>query len=336
MATRPGQFLWHALETVPGLCCTDGEWRQLLGAEYVGASQYLRADGRLAMSYPCPAKPECGCIHRVVRHGTDRFVGVCACEPPRCSRQILSRGDLELVRVDPNMLGSEVATCLGIDPHHEVVRGLVSMWGIGTYRPRPGVGVPAYLTIQRDADSLEHAVLGLSAHAGGAFGLVLPTRRFLRATIDALLSRAGGHVVVLSEDVSLAEDGAIGARRTVESIWAPCVALASGATQRGGPPSRSSGDDSGRAEALSNDGDRLLAALRKHARKPWPGSGTLCRDAGVRSSGGRVTPMHRTAFARAVQELIDRGIVDLRGKKKVRKGYGWDLIDPGAQTSRKS
>lgn len=328
--------MWQALETVPGPCCTDGEWRQLLGAEYVGASQYLRADGRLAMSYPCPAKPECGCIHRVVRHGTDRFVGVCACEPPRCSRQTLARGDLELVRVDLKMLGSEVAACLGIEPHHEVVRDLVSTWGLGTYRPSPGIVVPAYLTIQRDADSLERAVIGLSAHAGGAFGLVLPTRRFLRATIDALLNRAGGHAVALSEDASLAEDGSISARRVVGTIWAPCVELASGATQRGGPTSRRPGHDPGRAEALSNDGDRLLKALRKHARKPWPGSGSLCRDAGVASRGGRVTPMHRTAFAQAVQELVDRGIVDLRGKKRVRKGYGWDLIDPDAQSSRKS
>ena len=42
-------------------------------------------------------------------------------------------------------------------------------------------------------------------------------------------------------------------------------------------------------------------------------------------------------IADAVRELVDEGIVDLKGEEKVRKGYSWDLInDPGAQTSRKS
>lgn len=333
MAAHPGQLLWQALEAVPGLCCTDGEWRQLLGAEYVGASQYLRADGRLAMSYPCPAKPECGCIHRVVRHGTDRFVGVCACEPPRCSRQTLSRGDLELIRVDPNMLGSEVATCLGIDPHHEVVPGLVSMWGIGTYRPRLGVGVPAYLTIQRDADSLEHAVLGLSAHAGGAFGLVLPTRRFLRATIAALLNRAGGHVVVLSEDMLLGDDGAVTARRSAESIWEPCLTRASQALPRFSPTEVADSV----TESLSENAGRVLDALLPFRGESWPGGDALRRDPRPAVKGKQRPAMHKAAFTAAVQELVRAGAIDLKGRSRPHKGCAWAFVrDPRTKVEPKS
>jgi len=333
VATSPGQALWQTLETVPGLCCTDGEWRQFLGAEYVSSSQYLRADGRLAMSYPCPAKPECGCIHRVVRHGADRFVGVCTCEPPRCSRQTLARNDLSLVRVDTNMLGAEIATCLGIESHYEVVRGLTATWGLGTYRPRPGVGVPAYLTIHRDADSLEHAVLGLSVHSGGAFGLVLPTRRFLRATSGALLKRAGGHVVVLSEDVSLGDDGSIGARRSVESIWAPCLALAS----RAAPQFSPAGLADSVTESLSENASRVLDALRPFRGKAWPGSVALRSDPRPAVKGKRRPDMHKAAFTAAVQELVRAGVLDLKGRSRPHKGCAWALVwDPRTKVEPKS
>lgn len=333
MPTRPGQSLWRALETVPGLCCTDGEWRHFLGAEYVGASQYLRADGRLAMSYPCPAKPECGCIHRVVRHGPDRFVGVCACEPPRCSRQTLARSVLALVRVDTNMLGTEIATCLGIEPRHEVVRGLASTWGLGTYRPRPGVGVPAYLTIQRDAESLEEAVLRLSVHCGAAFGVVLPTRRPLRATIDALLSRAGGHVVVLDEDMLINGDGAITARRSAESIWEPCLTLAS----RAHPRSSHTEVADQVTESLSENAGRVLDALLPFRGQAWPGSDALRRDPRPAGKGKRRPDMHKAAFTTAVKELVHVGAIDLKGRSRPHKGCAWAFVrDPRTKVEPKS
>jgi hypothetical protein len=231
------------------------------------------------------------------------------------------------------MLGSEVATCLGIDPHHEVVPGLVSMWGIGTYRPRPGVGVPAYLTIQRDADSLEHAVLGLSAHAGGAFGLVLPTRRFLRATIAALLNRAGGHVVVLSEDMLLGDDGAVTARRSAESIWEPCLARASQALPRFSPTEVADSV----TESLSENAGRVLDALLPFRGESWPGGDALRRDPRPAVKGKQRPAMHKAAFTAAVQELVRAGAIDLKGRSRPHKGCAWAFVrDPRTKVEPKS
>lgn len=336
MATRPGQSLWQALETVPGLCCTDGEWRRRLVADYAGASQYLRSAGKLATSYPCPSRPECGCIHRVVQHDTDRFVSVCDCEPPRCSRQKMARAELALVVVDTGALAAGVAECLEIEPHYEMVPGMRSAWGLGTYRPSPGIEVPAYLTAQLSDGSLESAVRGLGAFAGGPLVLVLPTRRLLCPTTVSLLQQVGGCVIALSDDVAIDEDGTIAAHRPIKSIWAPFLKLLSSTTRVGEGLRRRQERTGERAVALSEDAGRLLAALRKHVRKPWPGSVILCREAGKRHSGGRIAPMHRTVFAQAVRDLVDEGILDLKGKKSARKGDSWDLVnDPGAQISRK-
>lgn len=247
------------------------------------------------------------------------------------------RADLALVVVDMGALAAGVAECLGIEPHYEVVPGMPSAWGLGTYRPSLGVEIPAYLTAQLCEEALESAVRTLGALAGGSFGIVLPTRKLLRPTIVSLVQQLGVHVIALSDDAAITDEGAIAARRPIETIWAPCVKAGSSVVRLGDGIRQRQARAGTRAVALSQNAQRLLAALQKHAGLHWPGSATLCAEAGKRSAGGSVTPMHSTLLAKAVRELVDAGCIDLRGKNRVRKGDGWDLMGGGAaRKSRKS
>lgn len=249
----------------------------------------------------------------------------------------MARADLALVVVDTGALAAGVAECLGIEPHYEVVPGIPSAWGLGTYRPSLGVEVPAYLTAQRSDDGLESAVRALGAFAGGSFGVVLPTRNLLRPTIVALVQQLGGHVIALSDDASITDDGGIAARRPIETIWAPCVKAGQSVVRLGDGIRQRQARAGTRAVALSQNAQRLLVALQKHAGSHWPGTATLCAESGKRSAGGSVTPMHSTLLPKAVRELVDAGYIDLRGKSRVRKGDGWDLMGGGAaRKSRKS
>lgn len=223
MINRPGQHLWRALESVRGLCTSHGEWRSLLADDYERASKILRPTGTLARSCPCPARPLCGCIHRVVRHADARIVGACECESRRCPSHPLTRDAIALHRIDVASIGASIASTMGISSQFTVVRDVPSTWQVGVHSPCAGFRIPVYMMLHAESDAIRHAIDALVARATGAFVLLTPTRDLIAPDLEAVLLRANAHLATLSDEFVLLASGAITSRRPIDQVLKPVL-----------------------------------------------------------------------------------------------------------------
>jgi hypothetical protein len=182
--------LWSALEALPSGEGVTAAWRRELGDEFGAAAPLLTPTGKLARSYPCPARPQCGCEHRVVSHASGRIVAVCRCaDGDGCERIVLEPREVMMLRLDVRRLGGEVARALKFGPVVGDGRdGVVKAERIGSEGP---LRSPVYLLVPEDpADALQR-VSALMRVEGEPFFLLTPGGKCVTAEVRAALARHG-------------------------------------------------------------------------------------------------------------------------------------------------
>lgn len=163
-------------------------------------------------------------MHRVARFRAERFMGVCTCEPSRCSRHTIARDDLTLRRLDAAAFTGAVAEALGASSAFSPVPGLHQTWTIGELSPRVGRRFRILMTAQRDAHALSHVVDSLVAMGHTAFVLCVPTCAMLVPAAEIVLARAKACSIALADEIELIDDGALVTRRPAAEVLGPFLA----------------------------------------------------------------------------------------------------------------
>ena len=171
----------------------------------------------MALSYPCPRIPACGCRHAVVRHADDDIVAVCRCDPPDCGTVVLARQQIIVYEVDVRRLSEALAGALGL------ARGFLEhgvfgrVYQIGLYRPQEGCTFPVVLIIATEPSDLQAAVSGVAARSEGPFVLLTPTQELITPTIRAIIKDHNACAGALTELFEMTNDG-LGARPAAERL----------------------------------------------------------------------------------------------------------------------
>lgn len=212
---RQPEGLWLALESVPGLALTDGEWREQLGGDFDVAERYLRPTDNLAKSLPCPK----GCLRRVVIHGPEDIVAVCGNDPKECDLISLDRRDIIVTELSLRALLADVSTALGIRQSSVLEELEHGTWSVGIWRSENQPELPVYLAIPLPEDGLRRSVTTLLAGTTGPFILLAPTCR-LDMSSFGLLRRRECSLVALQDVMTADEQGVLQARESLESFLA--------------------------------------------------------------------------------------------------------------------
>lgn len=201
--------LWQALESVPGLATVDAEWKALAGPDAAVLRSFLRPNGSLAASFPCPLPKGCGCAHEVVAHSDDDIVAVCRCEA-QCPAISLTKSDIILYEVNRSALGKAVAAALQLVADEGPADGLHHTHRVGFYSPFAGHRFPVVLTVQCDPDDMNAVVESLVAAADKPLIVLAPTAQFISPALDELLKRKNAMFLSLEDVVDI--DGAGGCK----------------------------------------------------------------------------------------------------------------------------
>lgn len=211
---------WQTLESVPGPAAVSTEWQRRLGTEYRSVkAEFLRPRADLAESYPCPDPRNPGASHKVVHHGQDDIVGVCA---HGCPVARLAREDIVIWELNRHALTRALTGVLGLRDEESKVDGLPKTVQLGTYAPYAGFRFPAFLTIRLGPDEFRQTVAGLLASTEGPFILLAPTRNQCTPASENMLNQRGARFLALSETMAIDDDGRLALARdlTVDGLLA--------------------------------------------------------------------------------------------------------------------
>lgn len=248
----------------------------------------------------------------VVKRTSQGLFGVAAEGEPYFDPVPLGEDDIRQYEVSLPRLVDHIRRENGIDgTRFEDHGGLIPL---GQRVAEGSVAMDVYLSLPNDEESRVIARCQRLMPSPESRRAVLVTPRCL------MLSPEGRRVIASSGLVTLVlQDSAAGASLAID--WSR---LSRGADEST-PAAASHQEQAGAVQALSEPAERILDALRACSGHPWPGSAALCRAAGTQR-GKRRSPMHRATFGSAVRELVDAGVLDLRGKSRPRKGGGWALL----------
>ncbi len=208
---------WRSLESVIGLAEVTRAWEKLLGPEYEPMAGFLRPSGALAQSVPCPAEHDCGCAHYVVEHSPDHAVAVCQCEPQRCDTFPVAKSDRVIFEVNQSLLGTALASALGIEPEFEKLRDSYMTFRLGTYSPLAGYEFPVFLCIQFDPYELQMAMATLIATLDSPIIVLVPTRDLVNPTVMDMVNRRGCCLLALENFINI-EGGMLIAHPPLETL----------------------------------------------------------------------------------------------------------------------
>jgi hypothetical protein len=211
--------LWSALEALPSGEGVRAAWRSELGSEFDAAQPFLKPTGKLARSYPCPARPPCGCEHRVVPHASGQIVAVCRCADGRgCERIALEPKDVVMMALDLRRLGVEVARALKFGPVKGAGRdGAVRAERIGSDGP---LRSPVYLLVPEDPADVLQRLNALLRVESEPFFLLTPGSKCITAEVRAALARQGCVHAALEGLVELRAGGQLMAVGSIDGLRA--------------------------------------------------------------------------------------------------------------------
>lgn len=227
-------------------------------------------------------------MHRVARFGSDRFIGVCTCEPSRCPRHAISRDDLTLRQLDAAAFMGAVADALEASPAPSPIPGLHQTWMMGDLSPRVGRTFRVLMTVQLDSDALRRVVDSLISMGHTAFVLCVPTAAMMVPEADGALTRAKACWLALADEFELRDDGVLAIRRPAAAILRPFFA---GVLPTADAPKRWSGKalTAGVAAPLLRHASRssLLQATRKERLSESDPFWELRQGGPGRTAGGK-------------------------------------------------
>ncbi|HRT64810.1 MAG TPA: hypothetical protein P5540_08260 [Candidatus Hydrogenedentes bacterium] len=199
---------WNAVAaTFPKCADVPLYWRRELGDEHAHASRFLRPNGTIASSYPCPVEHGCSCRHEVVEISDD----VCAAIPDddfrdRCDVVDVPRAEAVLHELDMNSVWAGVADALHVSMMPTPVpwrEQCFQLGNLGQARPQ----YPVYAIVVRDPEVMVNCVLRLMLDNDGPFVVVSPTSRTYGPECDAHIRSRKGLFIALDEHVGMTPDG---------------------------------------------------------------------------------------------------------------------------------
>jgi hypothetical protein len=203
--------LWLAIESVQGLAAVTLDWQMLAGTQFPVMKGFLRQTSEQVASYPCPR--ECGCGHRVVRHGDGRIVAVCECDDCSCDTLKVSEDDLRVMEFNSAKFARALANALGCEVREAKVE-IEGVRQIGVFEEMPIVlGLPEG---QRDCARMARELIG---YFGSNFLVLTPTGRSIDGNAQSALRKVNAAIVGLDSLVTVAADGTMTSKRSAAELF---------------------------------------------------------------------------------------------------------------------
>ncbi len=226
---KQGGF-WHGLECISSGAALMSDWQRAFGSAMDMVRPFLRPTGKVASSYPCPARPPCECLHEVRETGLG-LVAVCLCGPGVCDTYVVQPTDLVVYGLDRERLATSLRRALGL--------GEVSAAPYSTARVQEiGVGpvrAPVYFSCAEE-EALLRELEKLFAVRDGPLILLTPTGWACSQEVDSALRRVGGaHVPLAAVLADCHHDGELFKPRPgIEEVWREFERRAASGRDNGG------------------------------------------------------------------------------------------------------
>ena len=111
------------------------DWRALAGPDFDWMRAFLRPTDVRAATYPCQARPRCGCRHELAVLEDGRIMAPCRCEMSDCEPLWLTPAEVVAYELDAPALCRALAPALGLEAGADCGAptgdGLVQSWLVG-------------------------------------------------------------------------------------------------------------------------------------------------------------------------------------------------------------
>lgn len=191
---------------VPGAAAVPTVWKEQLGAEYHGASKFLRPTLHHAEAYPCPSPGGDGCPRRVVRHAGADIVAVCGDDPKRCESIRLTPQEVTLLEIDLNGLAKEIVSGLGVSWQTFAMTPAPGVYRIGSYTQSFNRHLPVYLLLRQSAEDVRQSAQDFAVGSDASSIVLVPTQAWADKIMPAL-ARSGSVLIALDDILALTDGG---------------------------------------------------------------------------------------------------------------------------------
>ncbi len=196
---------WSSLDSMASGAGLLADWQASFEADFPLLLPFLKVTTRQAESYPCPARPPCGCRH-LVRETDGTLMAICTCEPGECEPVRIEPKNLMVHALDRRELGNAICNALGFVDVAGAVYSTSCIQEIGSFgdavdTPKRGLptfpAAPVYLAFARYG-ALLIELEKLFATRPGPFVLLTPTQFACSAETNSALERHGCAHIPLS------------------------------------------------------------------------------------------------------------------------------------------
>ncbi len=215
---KPLQYLWQALESVPGLRAIEAEWIHRLSTELEPLRPYLVLTNELATCYPAF---DCGEPRAIVAHASDDYAAIC---PDGGESLPLRRADVAVYRFDAARLARAIGSAIGVSGNFSPFTEGCLAWRIGTLPLDLGAR-PAFMAIPADAPALATLIDDIASLFRQPYVLFAPTRRCLDAKGESRLTATDGAFVPVCDLLQLAHDGQLIVAATAKAAFATALGV---------------------------------------------------------------------------------------------------------------
>jgi hypothetical protein len=189
---------WNKLGLPDGRAGTLPSLLDFFRDAWPSLSKYFHPTQRLASSIDCPKPGGDGCPRQVVVHSHNDIVAVCGNSPKECDPIKIARRDIIIHELKVGMLLSDLAHFLhikGAEPENI----LPLTWSLGSYTASARPTMAVYISLQPDAEGLQHIAITLLAQKAKPFILLTPSRNSCPVSLAETIQAAGAHLVGIDE-----------------------------------------------------------------------------------------------------------------------------------------
>jgi len=208
---KKGDF-WRGLESISSGAALMPDWQWAFGTATDVVRPFLRPTGKVAASFPCPARPACECRHEVRETGFG-LVAVCLCGPGECDSFVIQPQDVVIYGLDREGLAAALRGALGFGEAPAAPYSTVRVQEIGVGPVR----TPVYFSCAGE-EALLRELERLFAVRDGPLILLTPTGWACSQEVESALRRVGGAHVSLSAFVNV-DAGGFKVKAGSEGMW---------------------------------------------------------------------------------------------------------------------
>ena len=210
--------MMHSWRTLLEQCiASQRAWRDLLGADFERALQFLAPTGDIADFVACPRTVAMSCGWRVRPAPDGSLFGFC--DEDECAKTPFSRAELAMMEVDCATLFSLLGKALGLSGHPDQVGSLPAGAQIGWIAPAQTARYPVFFCAPTKFSPLfPHLQRFAERAAGEPFALILPSRTSVDTDSAGLMNRRKAEMVVLEEAVSMDANGRLLAKEAAARL----------------------------------------------------------------------------------------------------------------------